>query len=1442
MFDKVIQGGAGSSTFIPMTLNDILFNPLPHRDETCDVIYGHVGEQFISVSLRALREITRAISEKLKTFGLKSGDTIMLASFSSSNELANALIFTGAACSGIRVFVPIFPEPTEFDYWKEQTGFACVIMPFRETLFLKGFEKEKEVVYTLQAKCRDHQIPMLDANTDFLMTDLIRQANEQVLRSGETPVPPVNILPQTEAVIFTTSGTSGRSKLLVYTHEGLANCCQAWQQAGLFDKKLFGSPGFSPLFTHTIGIRTFLNAIWSGHPFCIAVTGWFLQKPEVIRYLLLKMKPGYIIAGPAFFNTMLELFRQYPELKTGLKKSLQAAISIGAPYDDAAALKFKSATGISLMNGFGTTETLMVSLNKPDQPKRLTPGSFGQLLPGVTVGLKQTADDASLYELSIHADFQAARTIGEQQHAYFETGDLVRYDETTGEIFFHGRKSSDFIKDEYGVKIPLGVLRTYYKDLCSIANWIEWIPLVNIPGLSALIFLPASNKTGRQKEIAALVKNTNEQLKRRIEPFEYAHRHIERIGYVYDEVPLTRKGTVSKNQIYKQFGQFIEELRNPFVFNQHIEITDPGDKSVLSKFSNPNLAELLEALKLDKVYVKGEGDYLFYREGEALQRVTDYVGGFGANLLGHNHPKIREAMIRFLESGYPALNNQGSQYYYPALLARELNRLFSSRTGKYFKVQFGSGGTEATEIALHHAYFEWRQRIEKIRDEQLQLYGAVPGLPAAEVWDKNMQVVEAATPCVLVVNNCFHGYSPGARSLLNHKKQRYLFSGLLRPQPLHISDQEAGWEGQVNHYINNNLLEIQLFKTANGEYVQEPASLSKIIASIIEPVKGEGGIYEINPALADLLARQEFPLISDEIQCGLGRTGSLPACEKAAYYLLGKSLGGGVEKISAVLIDEDRFKPAFTKYFNSTFANGELAASIGLAALKIIEEEKLPGMARVKGEQFLGLLRGVAARFPDIVESVNGKGLMIGIQFNPNMGGENNLFRVLIEHELLGYLLSGWLLNKRHIRVLPSLSKPNSIRIEPSCYLPESEMLEFCDAFGELCSLCREKAMYELFKFLMNGDNYEDKMRPVFKGSFPQQIEQPAPGAVKVGFIGNFTLPHRELQVLEPDFQKASDTGLRILFNRLQVVLEGKPVKIMSKNLLNGKAHFTFYVLPFDASQMEVVSRWGKKRYYIAKIQEAVDAMAREGAASIILGAHTSIITSDGLNIAERANCRVLTGNSLTVASCLFYLNDYLEQVGHDHFVPRTIAIVGAAGNIGSGLAECLGDPEYAPYEILLVGNNEKRLQKIKNKMPAAGNRLTCTSDLFELRRADVIIGCTNTNDPIIFPHHIREDGTVFVIDISVPSAISNEVKEMKNIEFCKEASSVYLPGDPEVLFSSHTPKGKVFCCAAESILCTLYDLKLPMKGHVHKDVVQKLMQLALKEGFFKHQSYAVPV
>ena len=1442
MFDIQIDSKFGEVVFSPMTLRDIIFTTLPHRNEASEVIYSHIGEQPVTITLALLRKITFAISEKLVSFGLKSGDTIMLASFSCSNELANALIFTTAACLGIRVFVPMFPEPAELKKWKEQTGFSCLIMPYREILALKGYEREKDVVHTLQSQCTENNIQFIDSHCDLLVHDIIKHAYADSFQPDETLIAGADISPETEAVVFTTSGTSGVSKLVTYSNECFANCCQAWQKCGLFSPELFGNPGFSPLFTHTIGIRTFINSIWSGNPSCIMVTDWFLHKPEVVRYLLLNMGLGHIIAGPAFYNTMLELFRQYPELKTGINHSLRSAISIGAPFDETTALKFRSATGVTMMNGFGTTETLMVTLNMPDNSSESSGKNLGMLLPGVSFGLKKYEED-SIFELSIHSAFQAVRTIGETQTGnYFETGDLVKYIEKTGEISFQSRKSSDFLKDEYGVKIPLNALGNYYSNLYSIASWIEWIPLVNIPGLAALIFLPADDKGSRQKELNALIKSTNEELKVTIEPFEYSHRHLERFTLIHEEVPLTRKGTVSRDQIYRKYEQVISDIRNPFVFSQSIETPETGDKSPLYKFSDPHMAELLEALKLDKVYVKGDGDYLFYRNGETLQRVTDFVGGFGSNLFGHNNAKLREAVSHFLESGYPALNNQGSQYYYSPLLARELNRIFGRSTGRYFKVLFGNSGTEATEIAMHHAYFEWRKKFEKIRDEQLQLYGAIPDLMAAEEWDKNMILIEDAVPCFITINNCFHGYSSGARSLLNRKKQRYLFSGLLSPHPLIVSDREENWKEQLFQFLQDNNIELQIFKMQDGKYIHESVKYSKIIASIIEPVRGEGGIYEINNSLVELLSEQEFPLISDEIQCGLGRTGSFPSCKTASYYLLGKSLGGGIEKISAVLIDDQRFKPEFSKYFTSTFANGELAAFMGLTSLSIINEENLTRVAKEKGTRYLSILRKIAAEFPDVIESVSGSGLMIGIHFNPEIGTDNNFLRILIENEVSGYLFAGWFLNKHHIRVLPSLSKPNSIRVEPSFYLKDESIYELASALEELCSLCKQKKIYEICKFLMNDDPYPDKANPVFNGLFPQQIEPPAPGSIEAGFIGNFTLPHRELQVIEPDFLKASDTGLRILFNRLQILLEGKPVKILSKNLLNNKVHFTFYILPFDTSQMEIVSRWGKKRFYISKIQDAVNAITREGAACLSLGAHTSIISGNGLSIAERNRCKILTGNTLTVASCLYYLRDYLESTKKSHAETLTISIVGASGNIGSGFVDCLDDQLHDFCKVILVGNNEKRLLRLKEKMSTQKCQVECTTDLFELRNSDIIICCVNTNDPIIFPYHIRNDKPVFIIDISVPGAVSQEVKGLKNVIFCKEASSAFLKENPDLLMSSHTPAGKIFCCAAESILYALYELNFSMKGHINKEAVKKLIPLGIKEGFFKKQQYEFPI
>jgi predicted amino acid dehydrogenase len=397
-------------------------------------------------------------------------------------------------------------------------------------------------------------------------------------------------------------------------------------------------------------------------------------------------------------------------------------------------------------------------------------------------------------------------------------------------------------------------------------------------------------------------------------------------------------------------------------------------------------------------------------------------------------------------------------------------------------------------------------------------------------------------------------------------------------------------------------------------------------------------------------------------------------------------------------------------------------------------------------------------------------------------------------------------------------------------------MDRLCNALEELCSLCSEKKMYRLFLYLMNGDPYKDKKNPVLEGTFPQQLEQPAAGALKAGFIGNFTISHRELQVLEPDLRQASDTGLRILFGRFQVLLDGKPVKLIARNLMNGRVHFIFYILPFDTSHLEIVSRWGKKRYLINKIQEAVNALAAEGAECISLGAHTSIITGNGLFLAERGKCRILTGNSLTVGSCLHYLDQFLHSKNKKK--PYTIAVVGAGGNIGTGLVECMNDARFQGNNLILVSNNEKRLKRLAGGLRSNTINVTATTDLFELKKADVVVCCVNTNDPVIFRHHLNSSEPVYIIDISVPSTVSDDVRELSNVEFCKEASSIRLFDDPGISISSHTPKGKIFCCAGESILYALHKLDLQGRGHIRKDVVLGLLPLAEREGFFDTGSH----
>jgi ornithine--oxo-acid transaminase len=177
-------------------------------------------------------------------------------------------------------------------------------------------------------------------------------------------------------------------------------------------------------------------------------------------------------------------------------------------------------------------------------------------------------------------------------------------------------------------------------------------------------------------------------------------------------------------------------------------------------------------------------------------------------------------------------------------------------------------------------------------------------------------------------------------------------------------------------------------------------------AFLVEPIQGEAGII-VPPAgyLAEcskICRENNVLLICDEIQTGLGRTGKLLACHHENIQpdgvLLGKALGGGMLPVSLFLANNsvlDVFKPGD---HGSTFGGNELSATMALAALNIIVEEKFSERAAEMGDRLMRHLRQLKS---PLISDVRGKGLLIGIEINPKLGAARDVCLALMENGLL---------------------------------------------------------------------------------------------------------------------------------------------------------------------------------------------------------------------------------------------------------------------------------------------------------------------------------------------------------------------------------------------------------------------------------------------------------
>jgi long-subunit acyl-CoA synthetase (AMP-forming) len=573
-FDLVLSSNTKIPAPIVNNIAELLFTALPHRAEDAVLILSHENETSIEVSLPRLRYVVSSLYKQFEEKNIHPGDTVLLATLSVNTEVYTIMLFTALVSYGARVLFPMFVETAELDTWVKHTGCRAVIFPEKEIQQLHGYEKQKQVIRDIRTVAEKNNLSLFDAVEDFHLTTYLHE---------EIPHTPVSQMPlvqqciqktnmSTESVIFTTSGSSGKSKLVLYEQGAFLRNCACWQQSGLYRKEKLGGRSFLDILPHTVSIRALFNAYWTGYGVCIVNTEWVKQKPQKILPFLVKMKPQVMTLAPASYAFIVELLKLVPEVKNLAFSELHTVVSTSAPFSKKTAQDMKQYFGLYLHNAYGLSETQQVlttllcdetDLNGPEL-------IMGKPIAGVVLGLRRFDD--TMYQLFVKSPYGHKAIISENitpADEFFNTGDIVKLS-SNNVLIFVGREQKDFVKSGYGAKVPLVYLKEYYKELYHQVSHIEFRAFETFTfsfGIAALIFitdehLPKGRVTDKKtiKRFYKKIKTINKSLFQRLEPFEYDHQTITRFLLVNSLVTYTFKGTVSGSTIETHFSKELSDL------------------------------------------------------------------------------------------------------------------------------------------------------------------------------------------------------------------------------------------------------------------------------------------------------------------------------------------------------------------------------------------------------------------------------------------------------------------------------------------------------------------------------------------------------------------------------------------------------------------------------------------------------------------------------------------------------------------------------------------------------------------------------------------------------------------------------------------------------------------------------------------------------------------
>ncbi|PSR56039.1 ornithine--oxo-acid transaminase [Adhaeribacter arboris] len=384
---------------------------------------------------------------------------------------------------------------------------------------------------------------------------------------------------------------------------------------------------------------------------------------------------------------------------------------------------------------------------------------------------------------------------------------------------------------------------------------------------------------------------------------------------------------------------------------------------------------------LPVVLTRGEGVYLWDVEGK---QYFDFLSAYSAVNQGHCHPKIIQALVDQAQ----VLTLTSRAFYNDKL--GECEKYICDYFG-YNKALLMNSGAEAVETAIKLAR-KWGYEEKGIPKYQAE---------------------------IIVVEHNFHGRTSGIISFSTDPDSTGGFGPFMPGFKVVPYDDLAALE----------------------EALQNP----HVCGFLVEPIQGEAGVYVpsegyLTQAKA-LCEKYKVLLLADEIQTGIGRTGKLLASQYDNIHpdvlILGKALSGGVLPVSAVLADDAIMLCIRPGQHGSTYGGNPLACAVSIAALEVIKEENLTENAFKLGEIFRARMRQLQGQYPEVLQTVRGRGLLNALVIKPTPDGRTawEVCLALKENGLLAKPTHG-----------------DIIRFAPPLVISEEQLHECCDIIQKTIS------------------------------------------------------------------------------------------------------------------------------------------------------------------------------------------------------------------------------------------------------------------------------------------------------------------------------------------------------------------------------------------------------